>query len=373
MLCSNDVVSDGYGPERVVNVYDPKTGMEGVLVIDNTAKGPGKGGIRLVPDITISEVARLARAMTIKNALADIPFGGAKAGIKADPRKVNKVEVMRAFAKKISSLIPCDYIAGPDMNTTEIEMAAFADEVGTPMACTGKPSEVGGLPHELGSTGFGVAYSALTALQFTKKNPSNTTVAIEGFGNVGVFAARHLSQAGAKIVAVSDSKGTAYYEKGFDVALLEKVKKEKGTVTAYKDCKALSNAQLFELSVDVLIPGARPDVITDANKAKVKTKMIVQAANIPIPRKVEEELDKKGILIVPDVVANAGGVMSSYIETINGTPGQMFAFVKEKIVANTALVLETATSSKLTTRQVSEKIALERVKRVMDYRGMSKK
>ncbi|MEO0248403.1 MAG: Glu/Leu/Phe/Val dehydrogenase dimerization domain-containing protein, partial [candidate division WOR-3 bacterium] len=147
---------DGIGPERVLEVYDQKTGMHGVAVIDNTARGVGKGGIRMVPDLTTAEVRGLARAMTWKNAMADIPFGGAKSGIRADPRKLapaQKEAIVRAFARKISELVPKHYIAGPDMNMTEKEMAYFADELQTPMACTGKPAQMGGLPHELGSTG----------------------------------------------------------------------------------------------------------------------------------------------------------------------------------------------------------------------------
>ena len=139
---------DEFGPEYVLEVFDSRTGMQGVLVIDNTARGPGKGGIRMVPDITTEEVMGLARAMTWKNALADIPFGGAKSGIKFDPKSPLKQEAVRAFADKVCSMVPRLYIAGPDMNMTEKEMATFADQLKNPKATTGKPSSMGGLPHE---------------------------------------------------------------------------------------------------------------------------------------------------------------------------------------------------------------------------------
>lgn len=369
MLSSSEVKSDEFGPERIVNVYDPKTGMEGVLCVDNTARGPGKGGIRLVPDITVQEVYRLARAMTWKNALADIPFGGAKAGIKGDPKKINKIEWMRAFARGLKELVPSVYIAGPDMNTTEKEMAAFADEVGFLGGATGKPLEVNGLPHELGSTGFGVTHSALVALEFAGIEPEGATVAIEGFGNVGVFSARFLAEKGCKVVAVSDSKGTIYDANGLDVAKLEKVKTDTGAVHNYPGGKKLSGEELFGLAVDVLIPGARPDVINAKNKGHVKAKTIVQGGNLPMSGEIEAELEKKGVVVVPDFVANAGGVISSYVETIGGSPEQMFQIVEKKIVSNTRLVLQHAKDHKIPARQAALKIAQDRVRKAMQYRG----
>ncbi|MBM3229178.1 Glu/Leu/Phe/Val dehydrogenase [Candidatus Parvarchaeota archaeon] len=350
---------DEWGPERVVEVYDQKTKTHGVLVVDNTARGPGKGGIRLVPDISATEVFGLARAMTWKNALADIPFGGAKAGIKADPKTVNKDAAMRAFALKLKELIPSVYIAGPDMNTTEKEMAAFADAVGTPKAATGKPSSMGGLPHELGSTGFGVAQSSFVALEHMKIPVAGASVALEGFGNVGTFTMKFMTERGAKVVAISDSKGTAYLPEGFNYDTMMKVKSEKGTVTAYPGAKILGAADLFGMQVDVLIPGARPNVITDANKAQVRAKIIVEAANIPIVPRIEEEFAAKGVLVIPDFVANAGGVISSYVEHIEGTESQMFKMVEDRIVKNTRLML--GGMQGLKAREAALKIAKERV------------
>ena len=288
---------DEFGPERILEVYDSKTGMWGVTVVHNTARGPGKGGIRFVPDISTPEVYGLARAMTWKNALADLPFGGAKSGIKGDPKKVNKEAFMRAFANKIKELVPDLYIAGPDINTTEKEMAIFADELNLQGAATGKPSSYGGLPHELGSTGFGVYHSTLVALEHLKMKHDEVSIALEGFGNVGTFAMKFFTQMGMKVVAVSDSKGTIYNEKGLDYQKLMETKAKSGTVTAYKDGKVLGAEELFKLNVNVLIPGARPNVIHAGNVNDIKAKLIVEAANIPMENQFEEQLAKKVTLL----------------------------------------------------------------------------
>jgi glutamate dehydrogenase/leucine dehydrogenase len=225
---------------------------------------------------------------------------------------------------------------------------------------------MGGLPHELGSTGFGVSLATQVALENRKIDVNGATVAIEGFGNVGTFTARFLSEKGAKIIAVSDSKGTAYLESGLDYDTLMNTKKEKGTVTAYPGAKVLGAKQLFSLNCDVLIPGARPDVITASNAEEVKAKIIVEAANIPMTHEIELSLGKRGILIIPDFVANAGGVISSYVEFIGGSEKEMFSMVKEKVTANTRLVLERSRGGDL--RAAALEIAKERVREAMEKR-----
>jgi glutamate dehydrogenase/leucine dehydrogenase len=258
------------------------------------------------------------------------------------------------------------YCAGPDMNTAEREMAWFADELSNPMACTGKPSAIGGLPHELGSTGFGVAQATRVAMEFSKKPLSGATAAIEGYGNVGTFAHKFLEEMGASVVAISDSKGTAYLAGGFKHAQALAVKAEKGTITAYHGAKVSAASALFGLEVDILIPGARPNVITEANVNEVKAKLVVEAANIPMTPAIEHRLAKHGAVVVPDFVANAGGVISSYVETINGTPGQMFEMVERKIVDNTRLALERSEGHDV--RAAALSIAQERVRDAMQYR-----
>jgi len=360
--------ADEWGPEKIIFVWDPKTKTRGVLVIDNTACGPGKGGIRLQPDLTTEEVMRLARAMTWKNALADVPFGGAKAGIMGDP-KGDKIAMTRAFARGLRELVPSQYIAGPDMNMTEIEMAAFADEVGNMQACTGKPVEISGLPHELGSTGFGVAQAAEIAARYAGFEMHGAKVAIEGYGNVGTFTHKFLADKGAKVVAVSDSKGTIYNEKGLDYGKLLNTKWKLGSVTKYKDGKVLPASSLFTLKVDILIPGARPDVINDSNKAAVKAKVIVEAANIPMTAETEKYFHNKGVLVVPDFVANAGGVISSYVESFGGNETEMFETVHYKIKRNTDAVLLCAKRNSMMPREAALKMAQARVRNAMKYRG----
>lgn len=360
---------DKIGPEKIVKVYDPKLNFEAYLVIDNTALGPGKGGIRFVPDVTETEVMGLARAMTWKNAMAELPFGGAKAGIRADPKREDKEFIMRKFARAIRDLLVKEYIAGPDMNTGEQEMAWFVDEVGNLKAATGKPLELGGLPHELGSTGFGVALATDVAARFYGL-PKDASVAIEGFGNVGTFTAKFLSERGYKIVAVSDSKGTIYNPEGLDVEKLIDIKKKTRRVTEYPNGKKLETKELFSLPVDILIPGARPNAINETNKNDIKAKLIVEAANIPMKEEIEIELEERGIHIVPDFVANAGGVISSWVEYEYGSKVElMFKTIEEKIVKNTKLVLEKSNKEGLTAREAAMQIAQERVVRAMKYRG----
>ena len=362
---------DEWGPEKILEVYDPKTKMHGFCVIDNTALGPAKGGIRMTPSFSKEEDFKLARVMTWKCALAELPFGGAKSGIIADSKKMTKAQkkaIVEAFSRSLKPVCPSMYVAAPDMYTGEEEMKWFAEANGSMKACTGKPKGLGGIPHELGSTGFGVYHSTLVAIEHLGFDVKDMTIAIEGFGNVGSFALKFLWEKGAKIVATSDSKGCIYNKDGIDFNKLSKVKTETGTVINYKPGKVLKNEKLFELPVDILIPAAIPDVITKKNISKVKAKIIVEGANIPIPHDVERMLHKKGILVVPDMVANAGGVISSYVEYIGGTPEQMFKLVEEKIRRNTKIVLEKAKEEKLNPRDAAMKISQERVKKAMGKR-----
>lgn len=361
---------DEFGPEKIVEVYDPKTKMRGFTVIDNTALGPGKGGIRMTETVSVEEVFKLARTMTWKNSMAGLPFGGAKSGIVFDPKKHSleeKRKVIEAFGRAIRIIAPEQYIAAPDINMAEEEMRWLVTANGSKKSATGKPADLGGIPHELGSTGFGIYHAALVALKHLKKPVEETTVAIEGFGNVGAFAAKYLAEKGAKIVAVSDSKGTLYNEKGIDFKKLEKVKQEQGTVTKYGQGKVLSTQEIVELPAFLLITAAVPDLINEKNYSKVKASLIVEGSNIPMTHDVEEKLSNKGILIVPDFVANAGGVISSYVEHIGGTKEQMFKMVEEKITKNTKEVLENPASKKCP-RCAAVEIAKKRVQEAMGKR-----
>jgi glutamate dehydrogenase/leucine dehydrogenase len=353
---------DGFGPEKIFEVYNPRLGMHGFVVIDNTALGPGKGGIRMTPTDTVEETARLARAMTWKCALAELPFGGAKAGIATDSKKLSKKEkenIVKAFAEAIKPICPSLYVAAPDMYMAEEEMAIFAKANGSMKSCTGKPRELGGLPHELGSTGYGVFLATLIGSQKLGIDIERARIAIEGFGNVGSFAAKFLSER-SKIVAISDSKGCIYNKAGLEFEKLDEVKKNTGSVINYKPGKILTNKEIIKLPVDILIPAAVPDLIVMNDAETVKAKLIVEGSNIPMHPTVEEELHKKGVLVIPDIIANAGGVISSYVEYINGSEEEMFRIVKEKIEKNVKKVLD-MTNHDRKPRDAALQIAKERV------------
>ena len=369
---------DEWGPEKILQVYDPETKMKGILVIDNTVLGPGKGGIRMTPTVEVEEVFRLARTMTWKCALVELPFGGAKSGIIADPKKISKEEksnLIRAFAIALKPLSPSQYIAGPDINTGEEEMAIYALTNGNLNSCTGKPAnmcvkpgEKCGIPHEYGSTAYGVFHATIVALEHIGLDLKKARVAIDGFGNVGSFLMKYLSDYGAKIVAVSDSKGCIYNPDGLEYEKMKQVKVETRSVINYEPGQILKNEELFTLPVEVLVPASIPDVINEKNVDKVQARIVVEAANIPMKPEIEKILHGREVLVVPDIVANAGGVISSYAEYLGENPEKMFETVKEKMVRNTRLVLGEADKAKIPPRDAALKIAKTRVMEATEKR-----
>lgn len=373
---NDEIVYDEIGPEYVVRVYDPKLGFHGVAVLDNLNLGMAKGGIRMTGSVNPVEVSRLARAMSYKNALAGLPFGGGKSGISVDPKGMStakKKAIIESFARMLRPIVPKYYIAGPDINTTEREMQWFAQAHGDWESVTGKPaayvSRKGGktrrgLPHELGSTGFGVAHSVVVALQHEEIKLAGAEVTIAGYGNVGVFAHKFLQEWGAKIVAVSDSSGTIYDRRGLDFAKLSAAKTKTGSVLNYPmsgTSKKLTRDIIYELSADVLIPAASPDVINETNVDRVKAKIIVEGANIPMREEFERRLHKKDILIVPDIIANAGGVISSYAEYMGYDAKKMFKLVESKIIPNVKEVLMVSAKNGHFPREAAIKIAKQRI------------
>ncbi|MBI3442345.1 MAG: Glu/Leu/Phe/Val dehydrogenase [Candidatus Sungbacteria bacterium] len=381
------IPKDKFGPEYMVRVYDPAIGMEGFLVIDNTARGPGKGGIRMTAGVSVEEVFRLARTMTWKNALADIPFGGAKAGIVWPPLAKDsgdkpggsdelKKKFVQSFARAIKPFVPKKYIAGPDVNTGEREMQWFVEATGNWRTATGKPASICmasfgkqgekcGIPHEFGSTGFGVAHATAVAARIAGLGLKDARVTIHGFGNVGTFAFQYLTEMGARIVAIADRSGTIYASGGLDPKLIHDVIRRKCALRECGNVEHLATDDFWGIETDILIPASVTDVINDSNKGIIKTKIIVEAGNIPMSEEIESEFFKKGILIIPDFVANAGGVISSYAEYRGYNPKRMFELVEKKIVAATKTVLETAKKSNRNPREVAIEIARERVEQKM--------
>ena len=357
---------DEFGPQKILEFYNAKVGMRGFVVIDSTALGPGKGGIRMTPSVTKEEVAKLARAMTWKNSLADLPFGGAKSGIVADDKKITKEkkkEIVEAFADEMRIVAPKYYVAAPDMNMAEEEIEWLVNKIGDKKVATGKSKKMGGLPHELGSTGFGVYHATLIALKHLGINVKDVSFAVEGFGNVGWFVSKFLTEAGAKLIAVSDSKGVAYKKDGLDFKKLAEVKKKHKTVTKYPGCKVLPSTEIISIEAKVLITAAIPDLIKISDVNKIKAKLIVEGSNIPMTLDVEKQLHKKGVLVIPDFVANAGGVISSYVEYIGGDEKKMWAMVEKKIIRNTKVVLDMSKKKKCPPRIVALDIAKDRVRR----------
>ncbi|OGG40478.1 hypothetical protein A2116_01845 [Candidatus Jorgensenbacteria bacterium GWA1_49_17] len=359
-----EIAKDKFGPEYVLTVYDSKLGMEGFLVVDNTVLGPGKGGMRMTPTVTVEEISRLARAMTWKNAVCGLPFGGAKAGIVWSGGSPElKKEFIQSFARRIAHFMPKYYIAGPDVSSGEKEMQWFVEATGNPKSATGKPAALGGLPHELGSTGFGVANAARVAVELKGMDIKKTTVAIEGFGNVGTFAFKFLKEMGAKIIAVADSRGGVWNENGLDGDELLELKKGGKSVGDSRQGKKISHDEVFGINADVLIPASITDVVNDGNKNTIKAKIVVEGANIPMRENIEEELWKKGILIVPDFIANGGGVISSYAEHMGYDSEKMFEMVKEKVTAAATEVIGISLKNNENPRAVALRVARERIEK----------
>lgn len=372
------MLEDAYGPEYIIKIRDLKIGLTGFLVIHNTALGAGKGGIRMAPSVSEEEVYRLAKTMTWKNSLAGIPFGGAKAGIVWEGGSDTRKKILiQSFARAIRPFLIKKYIAGPDVNTGEKEMKWFAEAVGKWTVATGKPAsyclvtpsgEKCGIPHEFGSTGFGVAHSTRVAAQLVGLSLKKATVAIHGFGNVGSFAYRYLTQMGAKIVAVADKNDAIFRKDGLELEIMFKLIKRRAPVSEYTGAKRVKAEDFWKLPADILIPASVTDVINKSNRGYISAKLIVEGGNIPMREETEEWFFRRGTLFVPDFVANAGGVISSYAEYKGYSPKKMFELVEKKIVAATRAVISESLKLRRNPREVAMDMARRRVEVAMKKR-----
>jgi glutamate dehydrogenase (NAD(P)+) len=357
---------DELGPEKIIHIHDPATGLKAILVIDNVAAGPSIGGCRMAIDVSVEECARLARAMTLKNAAAGLPHGGGKSVIVGDPKMpaAEKERLIRSFAHAIKD-IP-DYIVGPDMGTDETCMAWCHDVIGR---CVGMPRELGGIPlDEIGATGHGLSTAIQVACEFCDLDLKGATFAIQGFGSVGIHTARLLAAKGAVLVAAVDIHGGLADPEGLDAAALMAIKGEGGKV-ADLDCgQAIDRDDIIDIECDIWIPAARPDVINMDNVHRLKTKILAQGANIPASREAEECLEDRGCLILPDFIANAGGVICGAVEYQGSGEYQAMSLISDKISANTRSMLERARTQGISSRQAAEEMALHRLQRAMSYR-----
>ncbi|MDT7563136.1 MAG: glutamate dehydrogenase [Pseudonocardiales bacterium] len=369
---------DEWGPEKIVCVSDPRTGMRGVLVIDNTARGMGKGGTRMSPSVTVAEIARLARVMTWKWAAVDLFHGGAKAGIRFDPASPDKERVLRAYVRRLADQIPSSYVAGLDMGMTENDAAIIQDELGDRGAAVGVPEQLGGVPYdELGVTGYGVAESVDAALRRAGRSVKGARVAFQGFGAVGVAAARRLDEMGATVVALSTSRGGVHDPGGLDVAHWLALRAERGDdcVLGVAPGERLAAGEELVLDCDVLIPAAIQDVIDAAVAARIRASLVVEGANLPTSPEARTVLARRGVTVVPDFIANAGGVvaaafaMDARYSAFRPDPAAIFEAVSTRLRQNTDTVLAHAESTGVTTHEAALDIATERVRTAMRLRG----
>jgi len=357
---------DEIGPAKVVFLRDPRVGLDGVVVVDNTACGPAIGGIRLASDISSVEVARLARAMTLKNAAAGLAHGGGKGGILADPAwPVDRRErLIRAFARAIRGL--AEYIPGPDMGTDETAMAWIHDEIGR---AVGLPRVVGGIPlDEIGATGYGLAIAAEVAASAIGLELAGARVAVQGFGAVGYHAARFLKQRGATLVAAADSRGAVHAADGLDPERLAAHRRAGQPLSTYGAGTPISHDALIGVPCDIWIPAARPDVLDEGNVTRMQAKLVLHGANIPATDGAERWMHDHGVLSVPDFVANAGGVICAAVEYHGGTEAQALATIAERIRQNTVDVIARSRSRGELPRVAATALARQRVEQAMTYR-----
>lgn len=371
----NGVNWDDFGPEKVLMVYDQKTGMKGCLVIDNTARGIGRGGVRMALDIEIFEVLRLARTMTWKWAMADYPFGGAKGGIVWDPRRADKEIAVRAYARALKEYIPSKYIFGLDMGLTSADAAVVVDELDDVRAASAQmPREIGGVDYDaIGITGYGVAEAVEEAADSIALPLEGAMIAIQGFGAVGSAAARYLSAKKAKIVAVSTSCGVLSDPNGLNVDSVLSLRQQYGDecVLKYPGGQSLRKGAELCLDVPILVPCAREDVIRNSNVHHIKAKLIVEGANMAVSPEAEEELVRAGVTVVPDFVANAGPVISTGELHLRGriSDAEILRTVSTRIRANTRIILDRLRKGTGTPRAVAYAIAKERVLKAMQLKG----
>jgi glutamate dehydrogenase (NAD(P)+) len=356
----------------------------GYRVQHNGARGPYKGGIRYHPDADLDEVRALAALMTWKTAVVDIPYGGAKGGVQCDPTKMSEGEkqrLTRRFTQMISYILGVNRdVPAPDMNTDAQTMAwmmdAYSGRYGyTPAIVTGKPVELGGSLGRDAATGRGVVYTLAESAKDLGVELAGATVAVQGFGNVGSWTGRLIGELGCRVVAVSDVKGGIHRGDGLDVQAVYDHVRESGSVVEAPETEAISNEDLLELDVDVLIPAALDRVINSANAGRIKSRLVVEAANHPVTPAADEVLHEKGTVVIPDILANAGGVTVSYFEWVQNI--QQYRWEEDqvndelrKVMARSWRAVHTrATVDGVPLRLAAFALAVEKVERAARLRG----
>lgn len=359
--------------------------FHGYRVQHNNARGPMKGGLRYHPDVDLDEARALASLMTWKTAVVDIPYGGAKGGIDMDPATLEPWQVeriTRTFIERIHLLIgPNEDIPAPDVNTNPQVMAWVVDEYSkfqgfSPAVVTGKPLELGGSPGRHSATGRGVAFVTGKAAADTGLDLDGATVAVQGFGNVGSWSAHFLEDLGARVVAVSDVNGGVFSGDGLDVARLMEIVEAGGTVVEYDGGEPMTNEELLASDVDILVPAALGDVLHKWNARNVQAKLVVEGANGPTTPVADALLRERGVTVVPDILANAGGVTVSYFEWVQNL--QQFRWTAERVDKELEAIItgaydtvrQTADEHDVSLRTAAFMVAVRRVAAAMRLRGV---
>lgn len=390
---SDDLVEYLLTPKRELIVHFPVIMDDGRMrmftgyrVHHNTVKGPTKGGIRYHPDVNLDEIRALAMWMTWKCALMNLPYGGAKGGVQVDPKQLSKNELRRLtrrYTTEISILIsPEGDVPAPDVGTNPEVMAWIMDTYSmhrgysTPAVVTGKPISIGGSQGRIEATGTGVMFTTMEAMRHLGLNPAETTVAVQGFGNVGSVAALRMWEQGCKVIALSDVNGGIYNPRGFNVREVMRYQKEHGTVSTYPDADAITNTELLTCACDVLIPAALEGVIDEQIAPQVQARLIAEGANGPCTTEGEEILLDKGVTFVPDILCNAGGVTVSYFEWVQDLQGffwteaEIFERLRRLLLENFRAVWETAQDRQVDMRTAAYTLAISRVVEAIEVRGI---
>ncbi|MFW6107708.1 MAG: Glu/Leu/Phe/Val family dehydrogenase [bacterium] len=350
------------------------------VVYYNTARGPAKGGIRFWPTVTMDHTAELSEKMVWKTALVGVPFGGGKSGVRLDAgdyTRMQKTAILKEFVHVIRpELMSGSYIPAPDMGTNAYDMAVIFGETHLMESVTGKPPRVGGLPGRLEATGRGLATCIAAAAQrYLETDLAGLSVAVQGYGNVGSWCAHFIDRLGAKVVAASDISGGVYAGDGLDVGALAEWCGQGKMLADYPDYDPISNAELLAADVDILVPAAAEDALTDENAEAVSARLIVEGANGPTRPEADAILNRRGIPIVPDILANSGGVIASYIEWRKAKSGSLtsrgetFETVDRLVLDGFRRVSEFAEEKGITPRVAARCLSVQEVVATMSDRG----
>jgi len=380
-------------PERVLMVSVPTCLDDGTVKVFtgfrsqySTARGPAKGGIRYHPNVTLDEVIALSMLMTWKCSLVGLPFGGGKGGVVCNPKELSENELRRMTRRYTVMILPLigpeQDIPAPDVYTGPREMAWIMDTYSmmkgysVPGVVTGKPLNIGGSLGRNIATGRGASFVLFEVLKHFNMSPSNITCAIQGFGNAGSVAAQFLHEVGVKIIAVSDSKGAVYNKEGLNPKKQLEHKQKTGSVVGCEGCETISNDELLELECDVLMPAALENVITKENAENINAKIVIEVANGPTDTEADKILFERGVFLVPDILANAGGVTVSYFEWVQSlttwlwTEGEVFTRLEKIMRRGFKSALAVAKDKELDMRTATQVFAVERVADAIRTRGL---